>query len=118
MTEAKRDIKRKLAVLNHIKQTSNISKSCLYFGISLQVYYNWKRRYDRHGDDLYPFPLPLFLLHTSPGPLSLSLKVERSHGTDQKEFYQLLTYQDDVDLNKKLKEWKNFYNYYRPHTSL
>ena len=45
-------------------------------------------------------------------------KVERSHRTDQTEFYQLLTYVDDVDLNNKLKAWESFYNYDRPHMSL
>ena len=30
-------------------------------------------------------------------------------------FYQLLTYTGDVDLNAKLNEWENFYNYHRPH---
>ena len=42
-------------------------------------------------------------------------KVERSHRTDKQEFYQLLTYTGDVDLNAKLNEWENFYNYHRPH---
>ena len=42
-------------------------------------------------------------------------KVERSHRTDQQEFYQLLTYTDDVDLNRKLEAWEQFYNFYRPH---
>lgn len=45
----------------------------------------------------------------------LNGKVERSHLTDQREFYQLLTYKDDVDLNEKLKQWENFYNFERPH---
>jgi len=45
-------------------------------------------------------------------------KMERSHRTDQTEFYQLLTYTDDVDLNAKLEAWENFYNYDRPHISL
>ena len=40
---------------------------------------------------------------------------ERSHRTDKREFYQLLTYTDDVDLHAKLTEWQNFYNYQRPH---
>jgi transposase InsO family protein len=40
---------------------------------------------------------------------------ERSHRTDQQEFYQLLTYTDDVDLNKKLEHWDYFYNFNRPH---
>lgn len=45
----------------------------------------------------------------------LNGKVERSHLTDQQEFYQLLEYTDDVDLNKKLAEWESFYNLSRPH---
>jgi transposase InsO family protein len=48
----------------------------------------------------------------------LNGRVERSHGTDQREFYQLLTYTDHVDLNEKLEEWENFYNYFRPHHTL
>jgi transposase InsO family protein len=44
--------------------------------------------------------------------------MERSHGTDEREFYQLLTYKDDVDLHDKLGQWENFYNLYRPHGSL
>jgi hypothetical protein len=34
--------------------------------------------------------------------------VERSHKTDDVEFYQLLSYKDDVDLEKKLEEWQRF----------
>ncbi|MCX5831420.1 MAG: integrase core domain-containing protein, partial [Deltaproteobacteria bacterium] len=45
----------------------------------------------------------------------LNGKVERSHRTDQDEFYQLLTYTDDVDLNEKLATWENYYNLHRPH---
>jgi transposase InsO family protein len=48
----------------------------------------------------------------------LNGKVERSHSTDKQEFYQLLTYTDDVDLNKKLEEWESYYNYHRPHSGL
>ena len=39
----------------------------------------------------------------------------RSHRSDQEEFYQLLSYRDDVDLGEKLAEWKRFYNFSRPH---
>ncbi len=45
----------------------------------------------------------------------LNGKVERSHRTDKDEFYQLLTYKDDVDLEKKLAVWEHFYNFDRPH---
>ena len=45
----------------------------------------------------------------------LNGKVERSHRSDQEEFYQLLSYKNDVDLTKKLAEWEQFYNFARPH---
>ena len=57
-------------------------------------------------------------VYIKPGTPQLNGKVERSHRTDQTEFYQLLTYTDDVDLNSKLEAWENFYNYDRPHISL
>ena len=33
----------------------------------------------------------------------------------KQEFYQLLTYTDDVDLQARLSEWEQFYNLSRPH---
>jgi transposase InsO family protein len=54
-------------------------------------------------------------VYIKPRSPQLNGKVERSHRSDQEEFYQLLTYTDDVDLNQKLAEWENFYNYDRPH---
>lgn len=53
-----------------------------------------------------------------PGTPQLNGKVERSHLTDKMEFYQLLNYTDDVDLNKKLLTWEQFYNFERPHGGL
>jgi transposase InsO family protein len=57
-------------------------------------------------------------VYIKPRTPQLNGKVERSHRTDQTEFYQLLTYTDDIDLNAKLQAWENFYNYDRPHISL
>ena len=54
-------------------------------------------------------------VYIKPRTPQLNGKVERSHRSDQEEFYQLLTYKDDVDLNKKLEEWERFYNFDRPH---
>lgn len=53
--------------------------------------------------------------YIKPRSPQLNGKVERSHRSDQEEFYQLLNYVDDVDLNTKLEEWENFYNFSRPH---
>ena len=54
-------------------------------------------------------------VYINPRSPQLNGKVERSHRTDQEEFYPLLEYVDDVDLNKKLAEWERFYNLTRPH---
>jgi transposase InsO family protein len=45
-------------------------------------------------------------VYIKPGTPRLNGKVERSHLTDWQEFYQLFDYKDDVDLSKKLAEWK------------
>jgi transposase InsO family protein len=45
----------------------------------------------------------------------LNGKVERSHRSDEQEFYQLPSYKGDVDLEAKLAEWERFYNLARPH---
>ena len=54
-------------------------------------------------------------VYIKPRSPQLNGKVERSHRTDQEEFYQLLTYTDDVDLKKKLEIWEQFYNFNRTH---
>jgi transposase InsO family protein len=48
----------------------------------------------------------------------LNGKVERSHLTDQTEFYQLVEYIDDIDIQRKLAEWETFYNLHRPNGAL
>ena len=56
--------------------------------------------------------------YIKPGRPNLNGKVERSHLTDELEFYQLLSYKGDVDLEKKLERWEKFYNGDRPHSAL
>ena len=53
-------------------------------------------------------------VYIKPRSPQLNGKVERSHRSDQEEFYQLLNYVDDVDLTEKLTKWENFYNFSRP----
>jgi transposase InsO family protein len=57
-------------------------------------------------------------VYIKPGTPRLNGKVERSHKTDDIEFYQLLSYTGDVDLNKKLAIWEKFYNFTRPHAGV
>jgi transposase InsO family protein len=54
-------------------------------------------------------------VYIKPRSPELNGTVERSHRSDQEEFYQLLTYKDDVDLDRKLKAWERYYNCDRPH---
>ena len=56
-------------------------------------------------------------VYIKPRSPQLNGKVERSHRTDQQEFYQLLTYTGDVDLKRKLEAWEQFYNVDRPHSA-
>jgi transposase InsO family protein len=56
-------------------------------------------------------------VYIKPMTPQLNGKVERSHRTDKDEFYQLLSYTDDIDLNVKLQAWEDYYNFDRPHFS-
>jgi transposase InsO family protein len=56
-------------------------------------------------------------VYIRPGTPRLNGKVERSHLTDKREFYQMLDYTDDVDLHKKLAQWEDYYNFLRPHAA-
>ena len=72
--------------------------------------HEWQAKFHWHVEDKG-------IRHTYIKPRSPQLngKVERSHRTDQEEFYQLLNYTDDVDLRSKMASWENFYNLHRPH---
>jgi transposase InsO family protein len=75
-----------------------------YRGHELQALFHW------HVEDK-----GVRHIYIKPRSPQLNGKVERSHRTDQEEFYQLPTYTGDVDLSKKLAAWEDFYNLHRPH---
>ena len=75
--------------------------------------HEFQARFHWHVEDL-----GMQHVYIKPRTPQLNGKVERSHRTDDTEFYQLLTYTDDVDLTSKLETWENFYNHDRPHMSL
>jgi transposase InsO family protein len=72
--------------------------------------HEWQAQFHWHVEDK-----GIRHVYIKPRSPQLNGKVERSHRTDQEEFYQLLKYTDDVDLNEKLREWEKFYNLSRPH---
>lgn len=47
--KAKRDISRKLRILEHEKNTGNVTKICRYFGISRDSFYTWRKAFDKSG---------------------------------------------------------------------
>jgi transposase-like protein len=50
MTPAQRDISRKLRIFNYAKQIGNVTAACRHFGISREIYYRWKRAYEKDGE--------------------------------------------------------------------
>ena len=71
--------------------------------------HEWQAQFHWHVEDK-----GIQRVYIKPRSPQLNGKVERSHRSDQEEFYQLLTYTDDVDLNRKLARWEEFYNHNRP----
>lgn len=76
-------------------------------GHEFQALFHW------HCEDL-----GIYHVYIKKGSPHLNGKVERSHLTDQQEFYQLIEYTDDIDILKKLEEWETFYNCHRPNAAL
>ncbi|MGW1742019.1 helix-turn-helix domain-containing protein [Nocardia sp. NPDC001965] len=45
-----RRVSRRLAVLRHAEEVSgNVAATCRYYGISRNVFYRWKRRFEDEG---------------------------------------------------------------------
>jgi transposase InsO family protein len=97
------EVIRRLPFRIHVIQTDN--------GAEFQSKFHW------HLEQL-----DIRHVYIRPRTPRLNGKVERSHRVDDQEFYQLLDkdgVSDDIRLyNQKLREWENYYNYHRPHSSL
>jgi transposase len=48
--KTEREIQRKLKVLSHAVDSKNVSKTCRYFGISRDTFYEWKRAFKTSGE--------------------------------------------------------------------
>jgi len=97
------EVIRRLPFRIHVLQTDN--------GAEFQSKFHW------HLEQL-----DIRHVYIKPRTPRLNGKVERSHRVDDQEFYQLLDkdgVSDNIHLfNEKLREWENYYNYHRPHSSL
>ena len=54
----------------------------------------------------------------APGCPEQNGKVERSHRTDEEEFYRQHQFQDEQELKTRLEAWEREYNFERPHMGL
>jgi len=95
--------------VDHIRQTFPFRIHTIQTdnGHEFQAKFHW------HCEDL-----GIRHVYIKPASPHLNGKVERSHRTDKQEFWQLVDYVDDIDIKAKLKEWENYYNCHRPHSSL
>lgn len=48
--KTKRDIAHKTKILNHVRESKNIAKTCRHFEISRETFYTWKRAYERDDE--------------------------------------------------------------------
>jgi transposase InsO family protein len=56
--------------------------------------------------------------HIPPGCPEANGKVERSHRTDEEEFYRRTSFRTVAELTAKLRDWEHEYNHRRPHLAL
>jgi hypothetical protein len=48
--QALHDIRRKLRILNHAKESGNVSQTCRYFGVSREIFYRRRCAYEKDGE--------------------------------------------------------------------
>jgi len=82
MTQAQRDINRKLRILNYAKERGNIAKACRHFGTSREIFYRWKRSYESIGEEA--------LINNKPCPQNLKLRTPKE--IEEKITYLRKTY--------------------------
>lgn len=76
------DIRRKLKVLNYAKEIKNVSKACRYYGISRETYYQWKRAYEKDGEQA--------IINSKPCPYNLTIRMPKQ--TEELILYLRQTY--------------------------
>ena len=82
MTQGQRDINQKLKILRHAEETRNIAMTCRYFGISREIFYQWKRTYAAKDD--------AGLINSKPCPENQKLRVPAD--IEEKILYLRQTY--------------------------
>lgn len=63
------DIRRKLKILKHAQKTANVYKTCRYFGISREIFYQWKKALKAIGETA--------LINSKPCPQNPKIRVSK-----------------------------------------
>jgi len=63
-----------------------------------------------HGLDTFCSKNDIIHYLIDPGKPTQNGKVERSHGEDNRKFYQKNTFITVADLKRKIRLWNNYYN--------
>jgi len=82
MTPAQRDISRKLRIFNYTKQIGNVTAACRHFGNSHEIYYSWRRTYEKDGEQA--------LINSKPCPENPKLRTKPE--VEEKILHLLRTY--------------------------
>jgi hypothetical protein len=53
VTESEREVRRGLAVVAHAQTTGNVSKTCRFYAISRDTFYEWKRLMGSEARELW-----------------------------------------------------------------
>jgi transposase-like protein len=64
------EIQNKLKVFKYAETAGNVSKTCRYFGISRETYYEWFRKYKAKGEN--------GLINDKPGPKCSWLRIAKN----------------------------------------
>ncbi len=75
MTNAEREINRKLRILNHAEESGNIAKTCRYFGIPRSLFYVWREAYRQHGNEGLKCKKPIPRTHPNQTPDEIVEKI-------------------------------------------
>ncbi|MBI1621677.1 helix-turn-helix domain-containing protein [Aquamicrobium sp. cd-1] len=75
MSKVRREITRKLRILQHAEETGDVSKTCRYFGVGRSSFYRWQTAYRKHGDAGLVNRPPIPKWHANRTPVEIEEKV-------------------------------------------
>jgi len=97
------DIRRKLKVLKYAQEIGNVSKACRYYGVSRETYYQWKRAYQKRGQEglINEKPCPENRKLRTPLPIEeLILHLRKTYHLGQRRIKWYLERYHDIQVSE------------------